>query len=415
MKVMWMGNIILPAIAEKESLPPVYIVGWLVGLSRRLTQLPDVALTYVFDAPKALTGEVDGYRYYGLVNPTRPTQRCGEAYTRQLEDILRKEQPNVIHLWGTENQHTLAMVDAAEHMGMRERIVISIQGLLSIYAEHYRAYLPEHVCHGHTLKDLVKGNIIRQEAIYRRVGQYEQEALRRVQHVIGRTDWDAACMAELAPQAAYHFNNETLRDEFYTGEWSLGSCEPYSIFCSQAHVPLKGLHLLLQALAIVRKRHPDVKLYVGRKDYGRIPPLARNAYERYIHRLLRENDLYDHVVFTGSLNAQQMKERYLKSQVFVLPSSIENSPNSLGEAMLLGVPCIASDVGGVRCLMTHGVEGLIYPADDPHLLAYDICEMFAHPEKAAQMARAGREHAGKTHDAQKNLEILHQIYTEIAR
>ena len=36
-----MGNIILPAIAEKESLPPVYIVGWLVGLSRRLTQLPD--------------------------------------------------------------------------------------------------------------------------------------------------------------------------------------------------------------------------------------------------------------------------------------------------------------------------------------------------------------------------------------
>lgn len=148
MKVMWMGNIILPAIAEKESLPPVYIVGWLVGLSRRLTQLPDVALTYVFDAPKALTGEVDGYRYYGLVNPTRPTQRCGEAYTRQLEEILRKEQPDVIHLWGTENQHTLAMVDAAEHMGMRERIVISIQGLLSIYAEHYRAYLPEHVCHG---------------------------------------------------------------------------------------------------------------------------------------------------------------------------------------------------------------------------------------------------------------------------
>ena len=72
MKVMWMGNIILPAIAEKESLPPVYIVGWLVGLSRRLTQLPDVALTYVFDAPKALTGEVDGYRYYGLVNPHTP-------------------------------------------------------------------------------------------------------------------------------------------------------------------------------------------------------------------------------------------------------------------------------------------------------------------------------------------------------
>lgn len=84
-----------------------------------------------------------------------------------------------------------------------------------------------------------------------------------------------------------------------------------------------------------------------------------------------------------------MKERYLKSQVFVLPSSIENSPNSLGEAMLLGVPCIASDVGGVRCLMTHSVEGLIYPADDPRLLAYDICEMFAHPEKRRRWRAPG--------------------------
>ena len=148
---MWMGNIILPAIAEKESLPPVYIVGWLVGLSRRLTQLPDVALTYVFDAPKALTGEVDGYRYYGLVNPTRPTQRCGEAYTRQLEEIQRKEQPDVIHLWGTENQHTLAMVAAAEHMGMRERIVITKQKQQTKNTKQKQTKQPKHVCHGHTL------------------------------------------------------------------------------------------------------------------------------------------------------------------------------------------------------------------------------------------------------------------------
>lgn len=133
-------------------------------------------------------------------------------------------------------------------------------------------------------------------------------------------------MAELAPQSAYHFNNETLRDEFYTGEWSLDSCEPHSIFCSQAHVPLKGLHLLLQALVIVRKRYPDVKLYVGRKDYGRIPPLARNAYERYIHRLLRESDLYDHVVFTGSLNAQQMKERYLKVRYLCCRRALKTPP-----------------------------------------------------------------------------------------
>ena len=36
MKVMWLGNIILPAIAEKENSPAVFVGGWMVGLSKRL-------------------------------------------------------------------------------------------------------------------------------------------------------------------------------------------------------------------------------------------------------------------------------------------------------------------------------------------------------------------------------------------
>ena len=72
-----------------------------------------------------------------------------------------------------------------------------------------------------------------------------------------------------------------------------------------------------------------------------------------------------------------MKERFLKSNVFVSPSTIENSPNSLGEAMLLGIPCISSDVGGVKNLLKHEEEGYVYQTDAPYMLAYyvkkDIC------------------------------------------
>ena len=65
---------------------------------------------------------------------------------------------------------------------------------------------------------------------------------------------------------------------------------------------------------------------------------------------MRIRELEDKVSFLGPLNAEQMKAEYLRSNVFLCPSSIENSPNSLGEAQMLGVPCVASYVGGIPIL-----------------------------------------------------------------
>ena len=108
-----------------------------------------------------------------------------------------------------------------------------------------------------------------------------------------------------------------------------------------------------------------------------------------------------------------MKEAYLNANVFVLPSTMENSPNSLGEAMLLGVPCVAADVGGVGDLMA-AEEGLIYPSGDTAALAERIKSIFALEDKAAEMGRKASAHARKTHDPEKNLQDLIRIYEELA-
>ena len=55
-----------------------------------------------------------------------------------------------------------------------------------------------------------------------------------------------------------------------------------------------------------------------------------------------------------------MKERYLKSGLFVCCSAIENSPNSLGEAMLLGLPCVTADVGGIKSIFDADKDGIMY-------------------------------------------------------
>ena len=128
---------------------------------------------------------------------------------------------------------------------------------------------------------------------------------------------------------------------------------------------------------------------------------------------MKKYHLEDKLYFLGDLSADEMKQAFLDANVFALTSTLENSPNSLGEAMLLGVPCVAADVGGVRNLMCHGEEGLVYASGDIRALTEDILQLFAMEEKAAALGEKARAHALKTHDPEKNLQDLMDIYHAI--
>lgn len=413
MKILWLGNIALPAIAEKEKMNAVFVGGWMVDLSKRVSGCKGISLCYVFDSDKNRNGIVDGYTYYGVKCKVKGSKPLGRDYESKLIEILATEQPDVIHIWGTETQHSLAMVNAAERIGMLDRVVISIQGMVSIYARHYCAYLDHSISSGYRGKDYLQGNLLRRAQIFREKGQQEIAAIKKVRHVIGRTDWDRALTSSINPAAQYHFNNEMLRDDFYSGKWDGTNCEKYSIFCSQAHYPIKGLHLMLEALAEVKKTYSEVKLYIGGKDYYKTKIFLRSKYEQYIIEYISTNGLTENVVFTGNLSSDKMKERYLKSHIFVSPSSIENSPNSVCEAMILGVPVVSSFVGGVGNLMESGVSGYYYQADAPYMLAYYIKLLFSDMKLCETISQNAIKVASKRHDRKTIVEDLIKIYEDI--
>ena len=83
--------------------------------------------------------------------------------------------------------------------------------------------------------------------------------------------------------------------------------------------------------------------------------------------------------------------------------------------MLLGVPTVASDVGGVTSMLTHGKDGFVYPSDEPYMLAHYIGEIFDHPDLAQTLSESARIHAGETHNAQKNNEALLSVYRTLAQ
>ncbi len=333
-----------------------------------------------------------------------------KAFSQELEAF----RPDVLHIWGTEYGHTLAMVRSAEAMGLLDRTVVSIQGLCSVYARHYAEGVPFRVQRGWTFRDLARrDNILRQQQAFARRGRLEAAALEKTRHVIGRTDWDRACVERISPKARYHFCNETLREPFYEGQWDYGRCRKHRIFASSCTYPVKGFHYLLEAFAEVVKDYPDATLAVPGKDPAQAGRLRRTNYQKYLAGQIRDLGLEGRVSFLGSLSAEQMKAAFLEANAFALPSTIENSPNSLGEAMLLGVPCVAADVGGVADLLVRGKEGFVYPSTAPYMLAYYLKTVFAMGGLAGQMGLAARAHAGKTHDPDKNLKNLTDIYASL--
>jgi glycosyltransferase involved in cell wall biosynthesis len=83
--------------------------------------------------------------------------------------------------------------------------------------------------------------------------------------------------------------------------------------------------------------------------------------------------------------------------------------------MLLGVPCVAADVGGVSNMMRSGTEGYVYQSSAPYMLAHYIREEFEGEAQGQIMGSLARDHARKTHDPETNLRDLLMIYREVAK
>ena len=415
MKILWLCHLIPGAVKEaatgkKES--GLWLDHVLDDLRAKGVQL------HVICKDLSGSGSVDDKcTYSGFQEPS--AYKYLPEHEAQFRRELKAFQPDVIHIWGTEYPHSLAMMNAAREEGMQEKCVVSIQGLVSIYARHFAEGVPRRVKRQYTLRDVLRwDNVDHQVKIFHRRGTIEKQTLRMAPHVIGRTDWDLACTKLINPEAKYHFCNETLRTPFYEGAWSYENCQKHRIFASSCVYPVKGFHYLLEAFLEVLKNYPDAVLAVPGNDFVRLDSLEKklreNSYHRYLRKFVEKHGLQDKIFFLGRLSPEGMKEQDLLANVFAMPSTIENSPNSLGEAMLLGTPCVASDVGGITNMMTHGTEGYIYQSTAPYMLAHYIMEIFARGEKAEAMGIAAAKHARVTHDARKNLEDLLAIYETVA-
>jgi len=414
MKIVLVCTSALASITKKENLKVGKPESWIEG-HIDLLRKEKSRIIYCFSTvgDKHLSGEDGDIQYYSFDRNAPRNEQISF-----FQEIYRKEQPDMVHIFGTEYVHSLSAVQAAEGCGLKNRTVVSIQGLASYIGEyHYYAGLPQSVIHAYSFRDfLKKDNIVHQRKKFIQRGKNEEEVLQSVRHVIGRTEWDKACVSWINPKAIYHKCNENLRECFYHNQWKPEGCQRYSVFVSQALYPLKGFHKVLEAASMLKAEYPGLHLYTTGDDPRKkdlLGKIKQTYYQSYLADLIHRFKLDDQVTFLGYLDREAMCGRYLKSHVFVSASSVENSPNSVGEAMMLGVPTVSSDVGGVKSMMSHGIEGFLYPFDETYMLAYYMKTLFDSDEVCIKLSHNARQRAQETHNREKNSQTMMDIYREI--
>lgn len=432
MKVLWVCNIVLPVIARELHMEVSNKEGWISGMADTFLEKQaenGITLSVAFPVPEGELPEgrkIGGLTCYGFREDLNRAEVYEETLELSLKKIVSMVEPDIVHCFGTEYPHTLAMCRVFPH---KDRLLVGVQGLCTLIETAYHANLPEKVIRSVTLRDwLRRDNLGQQREKFLLRGKTERESIRLAGNVTGRTRWDKEQVEKWNRRARYFDINESLRREFYGPVWDSLKAEPYSIFMSQGDYPLKGLHYMLKALPLILEQYPGAKLYVAGNSlvqYGTWKErLKISAYGVYLRRLIAEGHLEEKVIFTGKLDTGQMLQRYLGSSLYVCPSSMENSPNSLGEAMLLGMPCVCAAVGGIPSLFEDGKDGICYqgfsaPGEGEletisRRLAESVMEMWDHPENSREYCVHARNHALRTHDRERNYRKLLEAYREMS-
>jgi len=418
MRILWSVNLIPAELAKVLDIRTEVLGGWVESMANQLREREDekieLAIACKTDAAKAFCEVVNGITYYSLGYSSKTTM--GEL-ERRCHEIISEFKPELIQIEGTEFQHARAMLEVGNESDIP--VIVSMQGILNgQYQYQCGQLLIDDMMFSKSLTNIFAAWILRLRRVmwYKPRMKPEREIIERASYILGRTTWDRAHTYAMNPRAKYFSCSRILREPFYQTRWDIEKMERHSIYVGNGYFALKGLHFVIMALPYLVREYPDMKVYVaGYPPYseGDKRSFLKKGYAAYLKKLIYDLEVEDHVIYTGPLKAEQVAEKLAHVNAYVLSSAVENSPNTLGEAMMVGTPSVASYVGGVPDMAVDGEEALHYRNDDPALLAWNIKRIFDNDDLALKLSDQGRKKALETHDAKNNAEHLIYAYKSV--
>ncbi|MGS0525506.1 glycosyltransferase [Zobellia nedashkovskayae] len=197
----------------------------------------------------------------------------------------------------------------------------------------------------------------------------------------------------MAPQANYFHCDETLREVFWKNKWKHVKDKDKFIITTTIRSNLyKGLETIFETCEILNN------LLTKEVEWRVIGVNPGVVYVKTAAKIAGVKLSESKVKLLGARFGDDLVEELLDSDLYVHPSHIENSPNAVQEAMLLGMPVVATNCGGTPCILKNGQEGLLVQNKDPFSMAGAILEIIEAPDVAQKMGENARKRSLKRND-----------------
>jgi len=333
-------------------------------------------------------------------------QESHNGLRSDMLDIVNDFKPDVIQIFGIESQFSciLGYTDIP--------VIVHLQGFLN---PTHNAFYPQ----GMNRYTFLLKKYSYNEWLFRNGYNFaaehmsvrcikERDYFRNLQFSLGRTEWDYQIAQLLSPQTKYFHVDELLREEFMRSRpWSMPALEKFVLVTNISETIYKGLDLILKTAKFLRE------LTGINFEWRIIGVQANSRFVEFFEKNFQIKSSEVNVRYEGVCNAEQICSLLLESHVYIHPSYIDNSPNSLCEAQLLGLPVIATYVGGIPSLVAHRETGMLVPSNAPYELCYWLKYLYQHPETMVQLGHAARKMALIRHSKEKIVSDLINVYHQM--
>ncbi len=171
---------------------------------------------------------------------------------------------------------------------------------------------------------------------------------------------------------------------------------------------IKGVHILVDALARLRERRPDLDISL------KIAGTGKKDYSDSLVQKIEKNDLRERVEFLGELGLEEVSSLLHQAYLCVVPALIyENLPNVVLESYACGTPVVASNLGSLAECVSHGETGYLFRTGDASDLAKILEHCFEHPQEVAMISRQAKNRAETVYSPGKHVERLESLFTDL--
>ncbi|NQS91176.1 MAG: glycosyltransferase, partial [Chloroflexi bacterium] len=401
MHILWLTGVQLPAVTGED----LNRAGWQEGLRRVLYQYyPDLKLSIAsFGSEPYQPFHSENATYYNIYREPQigsRLKRIKNNWTHssykpedlvRIIDLYERINPDLVFIFGTENPFGLV----SDRFSVPT--IISIQAVINGLVKNLLLGLSPSELSGEffSRQTIIGQGIFHKWWTHKKFTRIEKIIYQKNQYFAGRTDWDRSWLGRLDPSARYFHIDRVLGSDYYQSVWQIESSNENQIFSLSGNAPFKGGVSLVRAVALLKHEGYDqIRLRLAGVN-------PESNVGKYITKIIRKADLNNQIILLGRLAPAEIVKEMLAARLFVLPSHMDNSPNSLAEAMILGLPCIASNAGGIPSMLKDNSEGLIYQHTDIKALAAKILLLLDDHKISEELGKNARQTALTRHNPER--------------